>query len=89
MATEPDVKTVYLVDGTAQLFRAFYAIRGLTNAEGDPTNAVFGFTSMMRKLIDDERPEYLAVAFDLAGDVVRHETYADYKANLFSDLGFQ
>lgn len=81
MASVSEVKTVYLVDGTAQVFRAFFAIRGLTNAEGDPTNAVFGFTSMMRKLIEDEHPEYLAVAFDLEGDVFRHATYADYKAN--------
>ena len=55
-------KSLYLVDGTSQLFRAFYAIPGLTNKEGIPTNAVLGFTTMLRKLIKDESPEYLAVA---------------------------
>ena len=81
MTSATDGKTVYLIDGTAQLFRAYFAIRGLTNAEGVPTNAVFGFTMMLRKLIEEERPQSIAVAFDLAGDVFRHETYAQYKAN--------
>ena len=80
MTSATDGKTVYLIDGTAQLFRAYFAIRGLTNAEGLPTNAVFGFTTMLRKLIAEERPQSIAVAFDLAGDVFRHETYAEYKA---------
>ena len=73
--------TLYLIDGTAQLFRAYFAIRGLTNDEGMPTNAVFGFTSMLRKLLKDEDPPRVAAAFDLGGDVFRHEAYADYKAN--------
>lgn len=51
------VKNIYLIDGTSQLFRAYFAIRGLTNAEGVPTNAVFGFTTMLRKLLNDEKPE--------------------------------
>ncbi len=72
---------VYLVDGTSQLFRAYFAIRGLTNPDGLPTNAVYGFTSMLRKLIHDEGPPYLAVAFDLAGPTFRHERFADYKAH--------
>jgi DNA polymerase-1 len=75
------VKTLYLIDGTSQAFRAFFAIRGLTNAEGFPTNAVFGFTTMLRKLLSDEKPEHLAVAFDLEGPTFRHERYADYKAH--------
>ena len=74
-------ETLYLVDGTSQLFRAYFAIRGLTNSEGLPTNAVYGFTTMLRKLIQDERPRYLGVAFDLPGDTFRHEEYAEYKAN--------
>jgi DNA polymerase-1 len=73
--------TLYLVDGTSQLFRAYFAIRGLTNPDGLPTNAVFGFTSMLRKLIRDEQPDYLGVAFDLPGPVFRNETYAEYKAH--------
>ena len=75
------VKTLYLIDGTSQLFRAFFAIRGLTNADGVPTNAVFGFTSMLRKLIADEVPEYIGVAFDLEGPTFRHDRFADYKAH--------
>src|SRR5882672_6063289 len=75
------VKNLYLIDGTSQLFRAFFAIRGLTNAEGVPTNAVFGFTSMLRKLLHDEKPEYVGVAFDLEGPTFRHERFADYKAH--------
>lgn len=74
------VKNLYLIDGTSQIFRAFFAIRGLTNASGFPTNAVFGFTSMLRKLINDEKPEYIGVAFDLEGPTFRHERFADYKA---------
>jgi DNA polymerase-1 len=72
---------VYLIDGTSQLFRAFFAVRGLANSDGLPTGAVFGFTSMLRKLINDERPEYIAVAWDLEGPTFRHGTFADYKAN--------
>ncbi len=75
------VKNIYLIDGTSQLFRAYFAIRGLTNAEGVPTNAVFGFTTMLRKLLNDEKPEYVGVAFDLEGPTFRHERFADYKAH--------
>lgn len=74
-------RTLFLVDGTSQLFRAYFALPGLTNDEGMPTNAVFGFTTMLRKLIRDESASYLAVAFDVKGPVFRHETYAEYKAN--------
>jgi DNA polymerase-1 len=81
MPAESPSKTLYLVDGTSQLFRAYYAIRSLTNAEGLPTNAVYGFTTMLRKLVRDEKPAYLGVAFDPGGPVFRHEQYAEYKAN--------
>jgi len=74
-------KNLYLIDGTSQLFRAFFAIRGLTNAQGFPTNAVFGFTTMLRKLLNDENPEYVGVAFDLEGPTFRHERFADYKSH--------
>jgi DNA polymerase-1 len=73
--------TLYLVDGTSNLFRAFYAIRSLSNSRGLPTNAVYGFTSMLRKLLREHRPRLLAVAFDLAEPTFRHRAYADYKAN--------
>ena len=81
MATPETDKTLYLLDGTAQMFRAYFAIRGLTNADGLPTNAVFGFTSMLRKLIVDEKPEYIAVAWDRPGNVFRHDLDPEYKAN--------
>ncbi len=74
-------RTLYLVDGTNNLFRAFFAIRGLRSSQGVPTNAVFGFTSMLRKLIKDHDPRYLAVAFDRPKPTFRHQAYADYKAH--------
>jgi DNA polymerase-1 len=74
-------KTVYLVDGSGQFHRAFHAIRGLATSKGLPTNATYGFTTMLRKLIEDERPEYVAVLFDPPGRTFRHEQYGEYKAN--------
>jgi DNA polymerase-1 len=72
---------VYLVDGTSTLYRAFFAIRaGLTNKDGMPTNALYGFTNMLRKLIKEKQPEYLAVAFDRPEKTFRHEQYEPYKA---------
>ena len=64
----------------SQVYRAYHAIRNLSNQKGLPTNAVYGFTNMLRKLINEEKPEYLAVATDLSGPTVRHETYEDYKS---------
>jgi DNA polymerase-1 len=77
----PPAKTVYLVDGSGQFHRAFHAIRGLATSKGLPTNATYGFTTMLRKLIEDERPEYVVVLFDPPGRTFRHEQYAEYKAN--------
>ncbi len=72
---------VYLVDGTSTLYRAFFAIRaGLTNKDGMPTNALYGFTNMLRKLLKEEQPEYLAVAFDRPEPTFRHKKYEQYKA---------
>ncbi len=64
----------------SHIYRAYYAIRGLTNQDGLPTNAIYGFTVMLRKLIADEEPDYLGVAFDLEGRTVRHEQFEEYKA---------
>jgi len=67
MAQRPDPdRAVYLVDGSNTLYRAFYAIRGLSTSKGLPTNAIYGFTSMLRKLIREHEPRFLGVAFDLA-----------------------
>ena len=74
-------RTLYLVDGTSQLFRAYFAIRGLATAKGMPTNAVYGFTTMLRKLLKEEKPRWLAVAFDLRGPTFRHDRYEGYKAH--------
>jgi DNA polymerase-1 len=73
-------KRLFLVDGMSHIYRAYYAIRGLSNSKGLPTNAIYGFTSMLRKLIQDEKPDYIGVAIDLEGPTVRHEKFEAYKA---------
>ncbi|MDQ5986593.1 MAG: DNA polymerase I [Syntrophus sp. SKADARSKE-3] len=71
---------LYLVDGSNYLFRAFYAIRELSNSRGFPTNAIYGFTTMLLKLLRENNPEYIAVAFDVKGPTFRHDAYEGYKA---------
>ena len=74
--------TVYLVDGTAYVYRAFFAIRQqLSTSAGLPTKAVFGFKNMLQKLVQKEKPHYLGVAFDERGPTFRHEMDPNYKAN--------
>ncbi len=77
--------TIYLVDGSSYLYRAFFGIRGgLSTSDGFPTNAVYGFTNMIQALLEDHDPEYVAVAFDaFESDVpnFRKEMYEEYKAN--------
>ena len=74
-------KTLYLVDGSTYIFRAFYAIRNMSNSKGMPTNAIYGFTSMLLKLIEEEQPDYLVMVFDKSGRSFRNEVYPEYKAN--------
>lgn len=74
-------RRVFLVDGMSNIFRAYYAIRGLATSRGFPTNAIYGFTTMLRKLILEEKPEYLAVVFDTGEPTFRHEVFPEYKAN--------
>jgi DNA polymerase-1 len=74
-------KTLYLIDGSAYIYRAYHAIRSLVNSKGLPTNAAFGFTRMLIKLIEDRSPEYVVMFFDAKGPTFRHELYEDYKAN--------
>jgi DNA polymerase I len=74
-------REIYLIDGSAFIYRAFHAVAPLTNAEGFQTNAVFGFVSMLNKLLKEKSPTHLAVAFDSRGKVFRHEMYPEYKAN--------
>ncbi len=72
-------KKIVLIDGHSILNRAFYGIPDLTNAEGVHTNAVYGFLNILFKILDEERPEYLTVAFDVHAPTFRHKMYAEYK----------
>ena len=74
-------ESVYLVDGSSYVHRAYHAIRNLSNSRGLPTNAIFGFTRMILKLLDEKKPSYLAVILDAKGPTFRHELFKDYKAN--------
>jgi DNA polymerase-1 len=73
--------TLFLIDGSNQMYRAYHAIRNLTRTDGKSTNAVYGFITMLRKLIADHHPEYIAASFDLRGGTFRSQLSADYKAN--------
>ena len=73
--------TLFLIDGSNQMYRAYHAIRGLTGPEGQSTNAVYGFITMLRKLLEDHKPEYIAASFDLPSQTFRSKLVADYKAN--------
>ena len=74
-------KTIFLIDGSGYIYRAFHAIRGLTNSKGLPTNAVFGFTRMLMKLLEEKISDRMVMFFDSKGPTFRHQLYADYKAN--------
>ena len=83
---------LFLIDGSSQMYRAYHAIRGLTGPDGRSTNAVYGFATMLRKLIADQSPEYIAASFDLPGRTFRDDLSAEYKANrapMPSDLAEQ
>ena len=73
--------TVFLIDGSSQMYRAYHAIRGLSAPDGRPTNAVYGFVTMLRKLIADHEPALIAAAFDVRGPTFRTALDAGYKAN--------
>ena len=72
-------KKIVLIDGHSILNRAFYGLPDLTNSEGLHTNAVYGFLTIMFKILEEEKPEYLTVAFDVHAPTFRHEMYAEYK----------
>jgi len=72
--------TLYLIDGSAYIYRAFFALPPLSNSKGLQTNAVYGFTTMMLKVLRDHRPDYVAVVFDEKGPTHRHEAFKEYKA---------
>ncbi len=77
----PSRLALYLIDGSAYIYRAYFALPPLSNSKGLQTNAVYGFATMVMKILREHRPPFLAVAFDERGPTVRHETYAEYKAN--------
>ena len=68
-----------LIDGHSILNRAFYGVPDLSNAEGLHTNAIYGFLNIMFKILEEEKPEYLAVAFDVHAPTFRHKMYEAYK----------
>ena len=73
--------SLYLIDGNSYIYRAFHAIPYLSNSKGQPTNAVFGFTQMLLKVLKDKRPDYLGIAFDHKGKTHRHQAFEEYKVH--------
>lgn len=74
-------KKLYLIDGNSLLYRSYYGIQRLSTSKGFPTNAVFGFISMLKKLMEREKPHYLGIVFDAKGPTIRHKAFKDYKAH--------
>lgn len=73
-------KALFLIDGNSFCYRAFYAIpKSLSTSKGQPTNAIYGFITMLNKIIKEEEPQYLAIAFDLKGPTFRHKKFEEYK----------
>jgi DNA polymerase I len=72
-------KNIFLIDGNSICYRAYYAIQGLSTSKGVATNAVYGFISMIRKVIRDHAPDKMIMVFDMPGETTRHEKYEDYK----------
>ncbi len=72
---------VYLIDGSAYIYRAYHAISPLTNKDGLPTHAIYGFTNILLRVLREKEAKYAAVAFDVKGPVFRHDISPDYKAN--------
>ena len=73
--------TLLLIDGSHALFRAYFAVRHLASPTGQPTGAVFGFVSMLQKLLREKKPDKIAVCFDVSGPTFRHDMDPNYKAN--------
>ena len=72
-------KKIVLIDGHSILNRAFYGLPDLTNSKGLHTNAIYGFLNILFKILEEEKPDYLTVAFDVHAPTFRHEMYAEYK----------
>ncbi|HEY6837547.1 MAG TPA: DNA polymerase I [Geobacteraceae bacterium] len=76
-----DRPTLYLIDGSSYIYRAYYAIRHLSSPKGFPTNALYGFTQMLLKVLKERKPDHVAVVFDVGRETFRTALYPDYKAN--------
>ncbi len=76
----PAGKTFYLIDGSAYIYRAFFALPALNNSKGLQTNAIYGFMTTLLKIIREHKPDSLVVAFDEKGPTLRHEEFKEYKA---------
>jgi len=73
-------KKLFLIDGNSLLYRSYYALQKLSNSAGFPTNAIYGFLNTLKKIVEEEKPEYLAIVFDPGKPTLRHQTYKEYKA---------
>jgi DNA polymerase-1 len=73
--------TLYLVDGSSYIYRAFHALPNLTNSHGEATGAILGVANMLRRLLQEKDPQHIAIVFDAKGKTFRHERYPEYKAN--------
>src|SRR5919106_3331455 len=73
--------TLILVDGSSYLYRAFHALPTLSSSKGEPTGAIYGVLAMLKRLVKDHQPAYMAVVFDAVGKTFRDEIYPQYKAN--------
>lgn len=80
MATEQSQKTLFLIDGSSFLYRAYYAIKPMHTIEGTPVQAVFGFCRMIKKILNTFSPTHIAVVWDSPGPTERHEMYQEYKS---------
>ncbi|NVN99418.1 MAG: DNA polymerase I [Geobacteraceae bacterium] len=74
-------ETLYLIDGSSYIYRAYFAIRHLSSPTGSPTNAIYGFTQMLLRVLKERKPEHVAVIFDAGRVTFRTELYPEYKAN--------
>ncbi|MBW2689518.1 MAG: DNA polymerase I [Deltaproteobacteria bacterium] len=79
MSDQP--QRLFLIDGSSYIYRAYYAIRHLSNSQGMATNAIYGFTNMLLKVMREQQPDQLAVIFDSKGPTFRKDIYPEYKAN--------
>lgn len=80
MVSSTGKEKLFLIDGSGYIYRAFYGIRGMSRRDGFPTNALFGFIKMMRSVVEEHKPDRLAIVFDQKGPTFRHQLDPNYKA---------